>query len=66
MATETCDLSPTMRVGEANVSSGFSMPPKGKEGGRMATVYVPIYNTTPGPVGLSSTFLHSRERAPQM
>ena len=30
-----------MMVGEAKVKRGFSMPPKGKEGGKIRIVYLP-------------------------
>ena len=30
-----CSYTPAMMVGVAKVTRGFSMPPKGKEGGRM-------------------------------
>jgi len=35
IATEVPDISPVMMLGDAKVNKGFSIPPKGKEGGRI-------------------------------
>src|SRR5688572_12280408 len=39
--SETSDLSPAKMVGVANVSSGFSIPPNGKLGGKTSKSYLP-------------------------
>jgi hypothetical protein len=41
MAVATYDLSPAIIVGETKVSKGFSIPPKGKLGGRTKILYWP-------------------------
>lgn len=40
-ATDTPLLSPTIIVGLAKVNNGFSIPPNGKEAGRMTILYLP-------------------------
>jgi len=41
MATVVPDLSPTIIEGLAKVKRGFSIPPNGKEGGKITSWYIP-------------------------